>query len=163
MCVKEFYGFSCGHCSVPVIVQCPLAMQNTNFPYCSFPAERAIQFAEYCHGCARAWWNMKVLEDEAEHKRRHEQDLCQCEVIFTEADKKRLGDLQQQQTRHQQTSTEDHIASHRQESTGNQELRQRFHAATNFQKELSQSSSPSVTGIGQKEFTVRRSASAPPY
>lgn len=91
MCIKEFFGFACGHCSIPSIRQCPLAFQNPEFPFCSLPAERPLQLNEFCHGCARASWNMRVLEKEAEHKKLHELSRCQCEVIFTDEDRRRQG------------------------------------------------------------------------
>ncbi|KUJ22284.1 uncharacterized protein LY89DRAFT_762333 [Mollisia scopiformis] len=82
MCVKEFLGYNCGHCSIPYLRQCPLTESNEMYPPCKFPAERPIFTNENCHACARVLWNKKVLDEEAKHRELHENGLCQCEVIF---------------------------------------------------------------------------------
>lgn len=82
MCVKEFLGYNCGHCSIPYLRQCPLTESNPIYPPCKFPAERPIFTNENCHACARVLWNKKVLEEEAQHRLLHENGSCECEVIF---------------------------------------------------------------------------------
>ena len=87
MCVKEFLGYNCGHCSVPVLRQCPLSASNPIFPVCKWPAERPIFTNEYCHACSRVVWNIKVLKDEEDHRERHLRGECMCEVIFEGEDR----------------------------------------------------------------------------
>jgi hypothetical protein len=82
MCIKEFLGYNCGHCSVPVLRQCPLAGSNTNFPVCKFPAERPVFSNEFCHPCSRVVWNANVLKAEEEHRGQHMRGECGCEVVF---------------------------------------------------------------------------------
>ena len=82
MCVKDFYGYNCGHCSVPVLRQCPLSASNPHYPVCRFPAERPTITNELCHPCSRVVWNVKVLKEEEEHRILHLQGGCGCEVIF---------------------------------------------------------------------------------
>ncbi|KAG0650685.1 hypothetical protein D0Z07_2402 [Hyphodiscus hymeniophilus] len=89
MCVKEFYGYNCGHCSVPVLRQCPLSTSNPHYPVCKFPAERPIFTDDFCHPCSRVVWNMKVLKDEEEHRARHLRGECTCEVIFDGEDREK--------------------------------------------------------------------------
>lgn len=89
MCVKEFLGYNCGHCSVPVLRQCPLSASNSVFPLCKWPAERPIFTNEFCHPCSRVVWNAKVLKDEEEHRARHLAGECQCEVIFEGEDREK--------------------------------------------------------------------------
>jgi hypothetical protein len=82
MCVKEFFGYNCGHCSIPRIKKCPLALSNPIFPICRYPAERPIFTGDYCHPCFRVVWNFKVLQEEEEHRGRHLSGECLCEIIF---------------------------------------------------------------------------------
>ena len=82
MCVKEFLGYNCGHCSIPYLRKCPVTASNHRFPVCKFPAERPIYANDYCHACTRVLWNAKVLKDEEEHRLRHKRGECNCEVIF---------------------------------------------------------------------------------
>ncbi|KAI9736899.1 MAG: hypothetical protein M1818_005950 [Claussenomyces sp. TS43310] len=89
MCVKEFIGFSCGHCTIPTLRQCPLTSQHESFPVCKFPAERVTQVDEMCHPCFRVVWKDNVLEEERRHRTLHEQELCMCEVMFTEEERQR--------------------------------------------------------------------------
>ncbi len=89
MCVKEFYGFPCGHCSIPVLRQCPLTLSNPIFPPCQFPAERPIYLYVWCPPCGRIAWNDDVLRDEEEHRGRHKRDECFCDVIFDDEDRER--------------------------------------------------------------------------
>lgn len=91
MCVKEFFGYSCGHCSVPVLRPCPLSWANEHFPPCSMPAERPIFTEEYCHPCARVIWNANVLREEEEHRERHRRLECECEVVFDQEERERRG------------------------------------------------------------------------
>lgn len=90
MCVKQFYGYSCGHCSIPTLIQCPLAASNPFFPTCGYPAERPIFTGTFCHPCFRVVWNMRVLKEEEEHRRRHLKGECFCEVRFEGEDRERL-------------------------------------------------------------------------
>jgi hypothetical protein len=91
MCVKEFLGYMCGHCSMPYLRLCPVTASNPTFPVCKFPAERPIFTKENCHSCNRVLWNMEVLRKEEEHRQLHKQGECHCEVIFdTEERERRL-------------------------------------------------------------------------
>ncbi|TAQ89727.1 hypothetical protein B7494_g1954 [Chlorociboria aeruginascens] len=65
-----------------MLIKCPLALSNDNFPQCAFPAERAIPINEYCHGCNRITWNWEVLKEEEEHRQRHLKGQCDCTIIF---------------------------------------------------------------------------------
>lgn len=89
MCVKQFFGYSCGHCSIPTLIQCPLASSNPLFPTCGFPAERPIFTGMYCHPCFRVVWNFRVLKEEEEHRERHMKGECFCEVRFEGEDRDR--------------------------------------------------------------------------
>jgi hypothetical protein len=89
MCVKQFYGYTCGHCSIPTLIQCPLAASNPLFPTCSYPAERPIFTGTYCHPCFRVVWNIRVLKEEEEHRCRHLRGECFCEVRFEGEDRER--------------------------------------------------------------------------
>lgn len=91
MCIKEFLGYNCGHCSVPLLRRCPLSSSNPVYPPCKYPAERPTFTNEYCHPCARVVWNAKVLKDEEEHRQSHMRGGCSCEVVFPgeEREKKR--------------------------------------------------------------------------
>lgn len=89
MCVKQFYGYSCGHCSIPTLIFCPLVASNPFFPTCGFPAERPIFTGQYCHACFRVLWNAKVLKEEEEHRLRHLRGECACEVRFEGEDQEK--------------------------------------------------------------------------
>lgn len=89
MCVKEFLGYNCGHCSIPQIIICPLSTQNPTYPLCQYPAERPIWTNEFCHPCSRVIWNIRVLQEEEEHKTKHERGECICEVAFDGAERER--------------------------------------------------------------------------
>lgn len=89
MCVKEFLGYNCGHCSIPYLRKCPLSQSNDQYPTCQYPAERPIFTNEYCHPCSRVLWNIKVLKEEKEHWGRHQRGECACEVIFDAEEKER--------------------------------------------------------------------------
>lgn len=89
MCVKEFLGFTCGHCSVPYLRQCPLTTSQPHFPPCSFPAERPIFTGENCSACSRVVWNIHILEQEEIHRSQHKRGECECEVIFDEEERQR--------------------------------------------------------------------------
>lgn len=89
MCVKEFLGYDCGHCSIPILKQCPLSASNPIFPACTLPAERPIYTKENCHPCSRVVWNMKVLREEEEHRHRHLRGECDCEVVFDGEDREK--------------------------------------------------------------------------
>ncbi|KAH8602553.1 hypothetical protein B0O99DRAFT_696946 [Bisporella sp. PMI_857] len=91
MCVKEFYGYQCGHCSVPILRQCPLSASNPMYPVCEYPAERPIFVAEFCHPCSRVVWNAKVLAEEEKHRQRHFRGECDCEITFAGEDPERRG------------------------------------------------------------------------
>jgi len=82
MCVKQFSGYNCGHCSIPHLMLCPLAASNPFFPTCAYPAERPLFTDAYCHPCSRIVWNAKVLREEEEHRGRHLRGECLCEVKF---------------------------------------------------------------------------------
>ena len=71
MCVKEFIGFSCGHCALPTLRACPIASQSAHFPYCRYPAERPVQVPENCPSCARVVWNQRTLANEESHRELH--------------------------------------------------------------------------------------------
>ncbi|RFU36058.1 hypothetical protein B7463_g272, partial [Scytalidium lignicola] len=88
MCVKEFFGFICGHCSVPILKLCPIAAQHMIYPPCEWPAQRAIYVQEYCHPCSRVVWNQTILRQEEEHRARHQRKECSCNVIFGERERK---------------------------------------------------------------------------
>ncbi|KAH8814992.1 hypothetical protein F5884DRAFT_159341 [Xylogone sp. PMI_703] len=92
MCVKEFLGFICGHCSVPILKLCPIAAQHMIYPPCEWPAHRAIFVQEYCHPCSRVVWNQSVLQQEEEHRGRHQRKECFCEVIFDDIERKERGE-----------------------------------------------------------------------
>ncbi|KAJ5032761.1 uncharacterized protein L3040_009353 [Drepanopeziza brunnea f. sp. 'multigermtubi'] len=89
MCVKEFLGYNCGHCSFPYLRKCPITSQNDSYPACHFPAERPIYTNENCHSCARVVWNSRVLKEEEEHRARHYMGECDCPVIFDTEDRER--------------------------------------------------------------------------
>ncbi|KAF8863440.1 hypothetical protein BDZ45DRAFT_764681 [Acephala macrosclerotiorum] len=89
MCVKEFLGYNCGHCSIPYLRQCPITESNPIYPPCKIPAERPIFTNENCHACARVLWNQKVLKEEAVHRQLHQDGLCECEVIFDAEERER--------------------------------------------------------------------------
>lgn len=89
MCVKEFYGYDCGHCSIPVLRQCPLSASNPMFPVCALPAERPVYAKENCHPCSRIVWNAKVLKEEEEHRFRHLRGECGCETVFNGEDREK--------------------------------------------------------------------------
>ncbi|KAI9642270.1 hypothetical protein NHQ30_009072 [Ciborinia camelliae] len=82
MCLKKFWGYTCGHCSPPSIVKCPVTDQNENFPACSIPAENPVFANQFCHACMRINWNRMVLDEENAHKERHERGECSCGVVF---------------------------------------------------------------------------------
>lgn len=88
MCIKEFLGFTCGHCSVPVLRLCPLAAQHSVYPPCEWPAQHVIFVQEYCHPCSRVAWNQAILQQEEEHRARHRRRECPCGVIFDESERK---------------------------------------------------------------------------
>lgn len=44
---------------------------------------------ENCHGCTRIVWNANVLNEEAQHRGRHERGECHCEVIFDTEERER--------------------------------------------------------------------------
>lgn len=90
MCVKQFYGYTCGHCSIPTLIPCPLVASNPFFPTCGFPAERPVFTGEYCHACFRVLWNAKVLKDEEEHRALHLRGECACEVRFEGEDQAKI-------------------------------------------------------------------------
>ncbi|KAM3065978.1 hypothetical protein ACMFMG_009800 [Clarireedia jacksonii] len=89
MCIWEYLAHKCGHCSPPILIECPLTASNSNFPRCEFVAERPIDSKGYCHACARIVWNRQVLEDEEVHRQQHENGECQCEVVFTQEERER--------------------------------------------------------------------------
>ncbi|TVY32663.1 hypothetical protein LSUB1_G006916 [Lachnellula subtilissima] len=89
MCVKEFLGYNCGHCSIPVLRPCPISQSNPTFPVCQYPAERPIFTNDFCHPCSRIIWNIKVLREEETHKERHMAGECLCEVIFEGEDREK--------------------------------------------------------------------------
>ncbi|TVY54014.1 hypothetical protein LCER1_G002645 [Lachnellula cervina] len=89
MCVKEFLGYNCGHCSIPVLRACPISQSNPTFPVCQYPAERPIFTNDFCHPCSRIIWNIKVLREEEIHKERHMAGECLCEVIFEGEDREK--------------------------------------------------------------------------
>ncbi|TVY71235.1 hypothetical protein LSUE1_G005554 [Lachnellula suecica] len=72
MCVKEFLGYICGHCSIPTLIKCPLTSSNPTFQPCKYPAERP-----------------KVLRDEELHREQHMAGECPCEVIFDGEDREK--------------------------------------------------------------------------
>lgn len=86
MCVKEFDGYICGHCSIPVIRKCPTAEANPQFPPCSIPAERPNHLYQFCHPCSRVKWNIDVLLAENDHKKLHREGRCSCETVFPHLD-----------------------------------------------------------------------------
>ncbi|KAF7881411.1 hypothetical protein EAF00_011780 [Botryotinia globosa] len=99
MCFKSFWGYTCGHCSLPCITKCPTTAQNENFPPCSIPALQTIPANQFCHACMRVSWNMSVIAEENAHRERHERGECKCEVIFDRAERERRerergGDLE---------------------------------------------------------------------
>ncbi|KFY38914.1 hypothetical protein V495_06275 [Pseudogymnoascus sp. VKM F-4514 (FW-929)] len=71
MCVKEFIGFNCGHCALPMLRACPLASQSPYYPYCRYPAERPIPVPDNCPACARVVWNQSTLANEESHREVH--------------------------------------------------------------------------------------------
>ncbi|KAH8676643.1 hypothetical protein BGZ60DRAFT_261563 [Tricladium varicosporioides] len=87
MCIKQYLGYICGHCSIPELIRCPLTAQNSVYPPCHIPAERPIQTNENCHPCLRVLWNQKVLAEEEEHRQAHLRNECLCEVVFDGEDK----------------------------------------------------------------------------
>ncbi|PSS23123.1 hypothetical protein M430DRAFT_17047 [Amorphotheca resinae ATCC 22711] len=89
MCVKEFFGYNCGHCSIPYLRKCPVSLSNPSFPICEYPAERPIFTDEYCHPCSRVVWNLKVLKEEEEHRGRHLRGECFCETVFEREERSR--------------------------------------------------------------------------
>ncbi|KAL3419006.1 hypothetical protein PVAG01_09227 [Phlyctema vagabunda] len=82
MCVKEYIGFVCGHCSLPVLHKCPITSQVSTYPACSMPAERPVMTNDYCPACARVVWNWDVLQREEEHRIMHECNSCNCSIKF---------------------------------------------------------------------------------
>ncbi|TGO52270.1 hypothetical protein BCON_0144g00070 [Botryotinia convoluta] len=94
MCFKTFWGYTCGHCSLPCITRCPTTAQNENFPPCSIPALQSIPANQFCYACMRVSWNMSVIAEENAHRERHERGECNCEVIFDRAERERGGDLE---------------------------------------------------------------------
>ncbi|KAF4624097.1 hypothetical protein G7Y89_g14077 [Cudoniella acicularis] len=101
MCVKEFLGYNCGHCSTPVLRACPLTLSNDAFPPCAFPAERPIFTNEYCQACSRVVWNQKVLAEEEKHREKHlHGDIC-CDVIFEGEDREKR--LKMMKSKHRTT------------------------------------------------------------
>ncbi|ESZ99581.1 hypothetical protein SBOR_0026 [Sclerotinia borealis F-4128] len=89
MCVKKFWGYTCGHCSPCFLVKCPTTAQNDNFPPCSIPAEQPIFANQFCHACMRVNWNKGVIAEEEAHKGRHERGECGCEVVFDRGERER--------------------------------------------------------------------------
>ncbi|ATZ51130.1 hypothetical protein BCIN_06g05620 [Botrytis cinerea B05.10] len=89
MCFKTFWGYTCGHCSLPCITKCPTTAQNENFPPCSIPALQNIPANQFCHACMRVSWNMSVIAEENAHRESHERGECNCEVIFDRAERER--------------------------------------------------------------------------
>ncbi|PBP26910.1 hypothetical protein BUE80_DR002133 [Diplocarpon rosae] len=87
MCVKEFLGYNCGHCSVPHLRRCPLTLLNASFPDCEYAAERPLFTDENCHACTRILWNDRVLKEEEEHRARHLAGECGCPVVFDGGDR----------------------------------------------------------------------------
>lgn len=82
MCIKEFVGYKCGHCSTPKAWLCPLTAIDTTYPPCAIPAERCHPSLDDCPGCARAMWNSQVLVVEEAHREAHLKKQCQCGTIF---------------------------------------------------------------------------------
>ena len=91
MCVKEYVGYNCGHCSIPTLRRCPLSISNPMFPVCNWPAERAIHQQEFCHPCSRVVWNSRVLAEEEKHRQHHLDNECGCGVIFPGEDVENHG------------------------------------------------------------------------
>jgi len=88
----------CGHCSVPLLRQCPLSLSDHYFLPCAIPAERATYMANYCHPCDRAAFNSENLRKEAIHKEQHERGDCECEYVFSpEERERRFGTVAQRQ------------------------------------------------------------------
>ncbi|KAH6675686.1 hypothetical protein B0J14DRAFT_561399 [Halenospora varia] len=97
MCIKQYLGYICGHCSIPELIRCPLTAQNPVYPPCVIPGERPIQTNENCHPCLRVLWNQKVLAEEEEHRQAHLRNECLCEVVFDGEDKEYRAKLAKEQ------------------------------------------------------------------
>jgi hypothetical protein len=82
MCVKEFLGYVCGHCSIPTIKACPLSESSELYPLCQYPAERPIPTGSFCHPCLRVLWNKQVLAEEEKHRQQHLDGTCGCNTVF---------------------------------------------------------------------------------
>ncbi|KAG9248879.1 hypothetical protein BJ878DRAFT_476114 [Calycina marina] len=82
MCVKRFWGFICGHCSIPWLVCCPLSMLNPEFQPCSIPAWHAVKQG-LCPGCFRIVCNAQTLSLEENHRQKHMRRKCSCTALFT--------------------------------------------------------------------------------
>ena len=91
MCVKEYVGYNCGHCSIPTLRRCPLSTSNPTFPVCNWPAERAIHQQDFCHPCSRVIWNARILAEEEKHRQKHLDEECSCGLIFPGEDIEKRG------------------------------------------------------------------------
>ncbi|RDW85054.1 hypothetical protein BP6252_02644 [Coleophoma cylindrospora] len=82
MCVKQFLGFICGHCSIPTLRKCPISLQIDSYPACAIPAEHPIWVNDYCPACGRVVWNNYVLAQERDHEAKHARGECHCNTDF---------------------------------------------------------------------------------
>ncbi|TLD11234.1 hypothetical protein PgNI_06253 [Pyricularia grisea] len=82
MCFQEFIGYTCGHCSMPVLRPCSLTTSVHQNPVCSLQATRPFISPEMCPACSRIMHTRAVLIQEWEHHFLHERGACGCDVIF---------------------------------------------------------------------------------
>jgi hypothetical protein len=87
MCRKDFIGYSCGHCSVPIIRACPLTRDNPRFPPCKFIAELPIRVEAFCDACRRVAFTQDVLLKEKIHIEEHQRRRCPCGNDLTEGER----------------------------------------------------------------------------
>jgi hypothetical protein len=87
MCRKDFIGYSCGHCSVPIIRACPLTRDNPRFPPCKFIAELPTLVETFCDPCRRVAFTQDVLLKEKLHMEEHQNRRCPCGNDLTEEER----------------------------------------------------------------------------
>ncbi|TLS25020.1 hypothetical protein PpBr36_07624 [Pyricularia pennisetigena] len=90
MCFQEFIGYTCGHCSMPVLRPCSLTTSVHQNPVCSLQATRPFISPEMCPACSRIMHTRAVLIQEWEHHFLHERGACGCDVIFPDLVRPRI-------------------------------------------------------------------------
>jgi hypothetical protein len=82
MCFQEFIGYTCGHCSLPVLRPCPLTTSLRENPVCANRASKPFLPGSMCPTCQKIMNTRGTLIEEYEHRFMHERGACGCSVEF---------------------------------------------------------------------------------